>query len=151
MSRIWDALQRIEQQRRDSASEPVAPERIHLTPNQRLALRALLETDSPAEAARLTGVAEITLRRWLTQPGFIAAYYLAGREQLELERARLDAATSDAIEKLQQAREMVAKLTIVADELRRLIPRAVASGAAPPQPDSGAPDAAPNLPRQNNP
>jgi len=151
MSRIWDALQRIEQQRRDSATELVVPERIHLTPNQRLALRALLETDSLAEAARLTGVAEMTLRRWLTQPGFIAAYYVAGREQLELERERLDAATGDAIEKLRQAREMVAKLTVVADELRRLIPRAVESGEAPPQPEGGAPDAAPNLPRQNNP
>jgi hypothetical protein len=122
MSRIWDALQQIEQQRQERALEFVVPDRIQLTPKQLVAIQALLRTDSLAAAARLTGVGEMTMRRWLTRPGFITAFYQAGRKQLESERARLDAATENAIEKLRRAREMLAQIADVADGLRRVAP-----------------------------
>jgi len=123
MSRIWDALQQIEQQRRDNALEFIVPGRIQLTPKQQIAVQALLRTDSLAEAARLTGVAEMTMRRWLTRPGFITAYYQAGREQLERERVRLDAAADNTLEKLRRAREMLSRLAELTGELRRAEPR----------------------------
>lgn len=137
MSRVWDALQRIEQQRQDDVWEFVVPDRIWLTPKQQLAVQALLQCDSLAEAACLTGVAEVTLRRWLTRPGFITAFYLAGREQLELERARLDAATDKAIDKLRHAREALVKLSTLAHERRCAAPAAVVDNGAPPAEGEG--------------
>jgi len=119
MSRIWDALQQIETQRKENALEFIVPDRFQLTPKQRLAIQALLQTDSIAEAARMTGVAEMTMRRWLTRPGFITAFYHAGREQLERDKARLDAVTENTIDKLRRAREMLARLGQVAGDLRR--------------------------------
>lgn len=124
MSRIWEAPRRIEQQGEDGVSEFIVPDRIPLTPKQRRAVEVLLQTDSVGDAARRIGIAEVTLRRWLTRPGFIAAYYRAGREQLDRERARLDQARQNAVEVLRRARELLTRVNDVATGLRRLGPAA---------------------------
>lgn len=104
MSKIWDALQKVEKNR---DGEPGAAERVPgrapLTQKQLAAVRGLLEADSLANAAEISGVTERTLRKWLEQPGFMAAYYAAGEAHLAQSLPRLRAATSDAIEVLRSA------------------------------------------------
>jgi len=104
MSKIWDALQKVEQNR---DGDPVTPVqvvgRIGLTQKQLVAVRALLETDAMTKAAELSGVTERTLRKWLEQPGFVAAYYDAGRAQWAQSVQRLRALTGDAVEVLRAA------------------------------------------------
>ena len=106
MSKIWDALQKIEQKREVEPGTPTElPYRVQLTPKQMAAVRGLLETDSLERAAELSGVKERTLRKWLEQPSFVAAYYAAGRAQLSQSLQRLRATTGDAVEVLRSALE----------------------------------------------
>jgi len=104
MSKIWDALQKVEQNR---DGDPVTPVQVvgrsGLTQKQMAAVRALLETDAMTKAAETSGVTERTLRKWLEQPAFVAAYYDAGRAQWAQSVQRLRAMTGDAVEVLRAA------------------------------------------------
>ncbi len=112
MSKIWDALQKVEELRDlgGGAGAVVLPERIRLTPKQRVAIQALLRTATLEDAAEAAGVSEMTLRRWLGRPGFVAEYYYAGRRDIEEAMARLDAATQTAMDVLEQARDLLARI-----------------------------------------
>jgi len=108
MSRIWDALQKVEELR-DAADLPrlTLTGRLRLTPKQRVAIHALLRTATIEEAAAAAGVTETTLHRWLGKPGFVSEYYLAGRREIEDAMMRLDTATGTALSVLEQAREIL--------------------------------------------
>jgi hypothetical protein len=104
MSKIWDALQKVEQNRDGDPSSPIPMTgRSGLTQKQMAAVRALLETDALTRAAEISGVTERTLRKWLDQPAFVAAYYGAARAQLAQSVQRLRAMTGDAVEVLRGA------------------------------------------------
>ncbi len=106
MSKIWDALQKVEENREDEPGTPTElPYRVQLTPKQVAAVRALLETDSMTKAAELSGVKERTLRKWLEQPSFVAAYYAAGKTQLAQSLLRLQGLTGAAVEVLRSSLE----------------------------------------------
>lgn len=106
MSKIWDALQKVERNREYAPGSPTElPYRVQLTPKQMSAVRGLLATDSLAKAAEISGVKERTLQRWLEQPSFVAAYYAAGRAQLAQSLQRLRAMTGDAVDVLRIALE----------------------------------------------
>ena len=106
MSKIWDALQKVEENRGDEPGTPTElPYRVQLTPKQVAAVHGLLETNSLAKAAKLSGVTEKTLRKWLQQPSFVAAYYAAGRAQLAQSLQRLRATSGDAVEVLRSSLE----------------------------------------------
>ncbi len=106
MSKIWDALQKVEENREGEPGTPTElPYRVQLTPKQTSAVRALLETDSLVLAAESSGVKERTLRKWLEQPSFVAAYYAAGRAQLAQSLQRLRGMTGEAVEVLRASLE----------------------------------------------
>jgi hypothetical protein len=67
---------------------------------QEQALAALLEKRTIAEAAAVVGVNEKTLREWLKDPGFAAAYRQTRRELLEASIGRIQAATGTAVDTL---------------------------------------------------
>src|SRR5688572_2498466 len=60
-----------------------------LTRKQDLAIGALLSEQTLASAAESIGVSEVTLRRWLKLPEFLAAYRAARREVVEKAVAQL--------------------------------------------------------------
>lgn len=108
MSRIWDALRKVEQLRDVNEVAAIAlPDHIRLTEKQSLAIRALLRTSTLEEAALAAEVTEVTLRRWLGRPGFVAEYYRAGRCEIEESMRRLDAATESAVAVLEKARDLM--------------------------------------------
>ena len=74
-----------------------------LTRKQDAAIGALLSQPTISAAAESVGIGEATLRRWLKDPGFLAAYRSARRDTLEQCVALLQKAGSDAVEALQQS------------------------------------------------
>ena len=60
------------------------------------AISALLTRPSIEDAARVAGVAEKTLRRWMREPRFIAQYLRARREGVNQAIARMQQATGAA-------------------------------------------------------
>jgi hypothetical protein len=66
------------------------------------AIAALLTAPSLGEAARLAGIGEATLRRWLRDPAFAAAYRAARRQMLEPVVGHLQQAATAAVETLQR-------------------------------------------------
>lgn len=108
MSRIWDALQKVEDQREGPvAHRPIGQEPLRLSVIQRTAIEALLRTESIAEAAQAANITEKTLRRWLGRPDFVAQYYAAGRAEIESSLQRLDSATETALAILAEARDVL--------------------------------------------
>lgn len=67
---------------------------------QEQAIACLLAQPSIGEAARAAGVGERTLRRWLQDPGFLAAYRRARQEVVEGTIGRIQAATGTAVDTL---------------------------------------------------
>ncbi len=102
MSKIWDAMKQAEQERElpflleEGAEQP-------LTTRQQTAMAALLETPSLAEACRESGVSERTMRRWLKQPYFVAAYHRASRIGYTNAIANLRSASGEAVGVLREA------------------------------------------------
>jgi hypothetical protein len=66
------------------------------------AIAALLDLPTVTEAAAAVGVDESTLRAWLRDPAFAAAYADARREILSRTVARLLAVTGKAVEALER-------------------------------------------------
>ena len=64
-----------------------------LTRKQEQAISALLSEQTLTAAAERIGVSEITLRRWLKQDGFLAAYREARREVVEKAVSQLQQAS----------------------------------------------------------
>jgi len=127
MSRIWDALQKIEDQRELSgANLPLGQEPLRLSVIQRTAIEALLRTESIADAAQAANITEKTLRRWLGRPAFVAEYYAAGRAEIESSLQRLDGATETALAILSEARDV---LQGVRDRAARKSPLPAGDGA----------------------
>jgi len=104
MSKIWDAIQKVEENRGDGAGAAgELPDRVRLTPKQTAAVQALLDTDCLGRAAQRSGVTERTLRKWLEQPSFVGAYYAAGRSRVAESLQRLRARSVEAVEVLRKA------------------------------------------------
>ena len=74
-----------------------------LTRKQEQAVAALLEQPTVLRAATVAGVSERTLRLWLKDPGFRAAYGAARRQLLEHALARLHKASAKAVGALVKA------------------------------------------------
>jgi hypothetical protein len=70
---------------------------------QDTAIGALLSQPTILAAAESVGIGEATLRRWLKNPGFLAAYRAARRDTLEHCVALLQKASIGAVETLQQS------------------------------------------------
>ena len=70
----------------------------NLTRRQEAAIAALLAAPTIAAAAEQAKVAERTLRGWLKEPVFQAAYRVARREAFEQSAATLQQLASDAID-----------------------------------------------------
>jgi hypothetical protein len=66
------------------------------------AIVALLEKNTLQEAAESVGVDERTLRRWLADPPFLAAYHHARRQILDRAVSRLLALSNDAVATLER-------------------------------------------------
>lgn len=73
-----------------------------LSPNQERALTALLEYPTVSEAAAKCGLHERTVRRYLEDSQFRQEYMAARRECVSHASARLQAATSEAVEVLRE-------------------------------------------------
>src|SRR5262245_34525881 len=69
--------------------------------HQERALAALLSSSSHAEAAQRAGISESTLQRWLREPAFREEYRAARRALLEAAIGRLQSASGDAVQVLQ--------------------------------------------------
>jgi hypothetical protein len=67
------------------------------------AIAALLERSTIVEAARAAGIGEKTLRRWLVQPEFKAAYQDAREQTLRMAVGRLQGLLARAGEALERA------------------------------------------------
>jgi hypothetical protein len=74
-----------------------------LSRKQEAALVALMAEPTHAAAAARAGVGEATLRRWLGQPGFQAAYRGVRRRVFDDAVARLHALAGSAVETLGEA------------------------------------------------
>ena len=69
-----------------------------LTVKQQKAIAALLSHRTTKEAAKACGVTEMTLWRWLQEPGFSAEYRKAQRAVVDNAIAKLQAATDKAVD-----------------------------------------------------
>jgi hypothetical protein len=71
-----------------------------LSRKKEAALKALLENDTLAEAAKAAGIGEVTLWRWLQEPDFKEAFRNAKRRILDQAITNLQRATNKAINAL---------------------------------------------------
>jgi hypothetical protein len=106
------------------------------------AIAALLTSRTVVAAARKAGVAERTLRDWLSEPAFCAGYRAARRAVLTEAIARLQQAAVNAVRTLERnlkcgrpsaeikAAGMILELAVGAGELAELIERVAALEAA---------------------
>src|SRR5262245_44141989 len=74
-----------------------------LTARQERGLVALLSSPSIVTAAQASGIAVQSLKRWLAEPGFQAAYRQARRQAVENAIAGLQGLAADAVEALRTA------------------------------------------------
>ncbi len=73
-----------------------------LSRTQEKAIAALLSTRTIGEAAKVCGVNDATMWRWLQLPDFQAAYRAARRQVVERAITELQAATGEAVETLKR-------------------------------------------------
>lgn len=125
MSRAWEVLPRAEAIR-DTVVPPIdlADGAIRLTELQQGAIRALLRSETIAEAATAAGVPERTLRRWLARPGFVSEYFRHGKAELDSSRRRLEAATEASLAALRRAQAILKSVQAL------IRPRPAAAAAA---------------------
>lgn len=71
-----------------------------LTRKQELAVAALLVQPTMAEAARVVGIGEVTLWRWMQQPEFQTRYRDARRQAVSQAIAQLQQVAGDAVKTL---------------------------------------------------
>jgi hypothetical protein len=74
-----------------------------LSDKQRRAIASLLTTRKLQDAAAEAGVGERTLRRWLDEPSFRAAYAEASRQRLGETVGRLRVVAAEAVDTLRGA------------------------------------------------
>lgn len=72
----------------------------HLSPRQRRAIAALLQSRTAAEAAQVIGVTDRTLRRWLADERFVSALRAAEADLIEQAARRLAQLAGVAIDAL---------------------------------------------------
>ena len=80
------------------SSEPRSGHGEKRTRKREQAIAALLSAPSLGEAARLAGIGEATLRRWLREPDFATAYRAARRQALEPVVGRHLAAAAESVQ-----------------------------------------------------
>jgi len=73
-----------------------------LSRTQEKAIASLLSTRTIGEAAKVCGVNDATMWRWLQLPDFQAAYRAARRQVVERAITELQAATGEAVETLKR-------------------------------------------------
>src|SRR5262245_2780794 len=73
------------------------------------AIASLLTANSIEAAATAAGVSERSLRGWLKQPEFKAAYRVARRKLIEMAIGRIQAATGEAVDTLMKVAKDGAK------------------------------------------
>lgn len=78
-----------------------------LTQKQEQAIAALLSAPSVSAAAKLVGISEATLFRWLQVPAFADEYRAAKREVVNQATGKLSAASSEAVETLRDVMNAV--------------------------------------------
>lgn len=71
-----------------------------LSRKQEAAIAALLSESTVAQAAGKAGVGEVTLWRWLKEPGFKAAYREARQQVVDTAIGRIQEVCSEAVETL---------------------------------------------------
>lgn len=71
-----------------------------ITSKQEKAIIALLSEPTMADAANATGISEVTLWRWLQDESFRLLYMQARRAAVQRAIARMQSATSEAVETL---------------------------------------------------
>jgi hypothetical protein len=76
-----------------------------LSRKKEAAIKALLESDTHADAAKAAGIGEVTLWRWMQEPDFKEAFRNAKRRVLDQAIVRLQKATGKAISALQSVVE----------------------------------------------
>jgi hypothetical protein len=81
------------------------PSTVRLTPRQEKAIIALIQHPSTEQAATVAGVNARTVRRWLTEPAFVAAYLEARRQVFDEGLKRLEIALPKAVAILTDAME----------------------------------------------
>jgi hypothetical protein len=74
----------------------------NLTDKQEAAIGFLLTERTQEKAAEKAGVGSATLRRWLGEPAFAAAYRLARRQLVEAAVGQLQQVTSEAVDALRR-------------------------------------------------
>jgi hypothetical protein len=72
----------------------------NLTANQLRAITCLLTGAKPAAVTTACHISERTLRRWLSEPAFAAAYHQARRDALGVATGRLQQASGSAVDTL---------------------------------------------------
>lgn len=72
----------------------------NITSKQEKAIIALLSEPTMADAANAAGISEVTLWRWLQDDSFRALYLQARRAAVQRAIARMQSATSEAVETL---------------------------------------------------
>jgi hypothetical protein len=104
-----------------------------LSRKKETAVVALLAAPTVTAAAAQAGIGERTLRRWLQTPEFKAAHRDARRQIVEASIARLQRATTDAVEALERnvrcgdAAVEVRAACAILDQLGKLDPRQMLS------------------------
>src|SRR5262249_19318246 len=83
-----------------TASEATMAQQGKMSRQRERAVTALLLWPTIAEAAQDAGVSERTMRRWLSEPNFLAEFGRARREALALAVSRLEQASGIAVTKL---------------------------------------------------
>jgi hypothetical protein len=102
MSKIWDAMKQAERERElhvvpdDVAARP-------LSARQLSALTALADAATIGEASRRSGISERTLKRWMSEPRFMATYRRISFARCGEAVASLQAASVDAVRVLREA------------------------------------------------
>ncbi|HET6456541.1 MAG TPA: hypothetical protein VFI02_19220 [Armatimonadota bacterium] len=76
-----------------------------LSRKQEQAIAALLSQPSIAEAAKSTGIAESTIRRWLKEGAFVEAYRIARRQVVAVALNSLGQACEAAVRTLREIME----------------------------------------------
>jgi hypothetical protein len=100
----------------------------NLTLNQERAILALLSEPTQQAAAEKAEVGASTLRRWLSEPAFLAAYRQARRALVEGAIAKLQAASVEAVDTLRDLLKCTDKPAVQARAAVAILEQAIKGG-----------------------